>query len=716
MPLYHHTLAGCAPAPLAHYLKALGILRLVSEQADPDARGFWKDETFHLVTSLSKDQIERFFLDTYAPTPIIAPWNGGSGFYPKDTKEGIDPIRQSVLPRFANYKRAIEAASRLVGCAAEASKNQDKEKLISSLRRVWRGPELEMLDAAIVISQDGAPRYPSLCGTGWNDGRLDFSNNFMQRLVELLLPTQKSKVASCALLTGALFNDPEKGLFLDKKIGQFLPGGAGGANATTGPDGKSMVNPWDFIFMLEGAVMFVASLTRKTAINSPLASAPFAVHPSACAYASASKDESAARGEQWMPLWDAPVTLGDLRHLLSEGKVQLGSSPASRPLDFARAVARLGVARGITAFQRFGYLERNGQANLAVPLGRWQVKPQPNQDLIDDLDRFSWLDRLQRSARDDNAPASLSAAHRRIEDAVMAVCSRGDQPPQWQTLLAALAECEEQLVRSGKFTKDKGLQPIPPLSPGWITAADDGSAEFRLAVALALQASDASGRDGIRRHFLPLDKTGTRFAKAESGLAHDPAVVCLGLDPERDLIALVQRRLIEGSKGAGTRLPLVAAYGATAPLADLAALLGGLLDLQKVTELARPLMALNRRDSALRAALAQIARPPAANAPPPLLYALFRLACLPWPLAIGSGEVPIRCDPAIIGRLASGDLPAAGDAAIRRLQASGLAPLIRHATGDNLLARRLALSLAFPISQRDATRLAQTFTKTGKTE
>lgn len=28
-------LSGCAPVPIAHYLKALGVLRLVAEQADP---------------------------------------------------------------------------------------------------------------------------------------------------------------------------------------------------------------------------------------------------------------------------------------------------------------------------------------------------------------------------------------------------------------------------------------------------------------------------------------------------------------------------------------------------------------------------------------------------------------------------------------------------------------------------------------------------------
>ena len=37
MTVHVHQLRGCAPAPLAHYLKALAILRLVSEQRDPAA-------------------------------------------------------------------------------------------------------------------------------------------------------------------------------------------------------------------------------------------------------------------------------------------------------------------------------------------------------------------------------------------------------------------------------------------------------------------------------------------------------------------------------------------------------------------------------------------------------------------------------------------------------------------------------------------------------
>ena len=66
-------LKGCSPAPLANYLKALGILRLVGEQADKQARGWWEGEYFYLLTRLSKEELEAFFLERYEPTPLLSP-------------------------------------------------------------------------------------------------------------------------------------------------------------------------------------------------------------------------------------------------------------------------------------------------------------------------------------------------------------------------------------------------------------------------------------------------------------------------------------------------------------------------------------------------------------------------------------------------------------------------------------------------------------------
>ena len=100
MSLHIIHLTGCTPSPLANYLKALGILRLISEQKDPTARLWWKNEHAVLGTQLSEDELKQFFADEYHPTPIIAPWNGGSGFYPKDNQDAIKAILNSKSPRF----------------------------------------------------------------------------------------------------------------------------------------------------------------------------------------------------------------------------------------------------------------------------------------------------------------------------------------------------------------------------------------------------------------------------------------------------------------------------------------------------------------------------------------------------------------------------------------------------------------------------------------
>ena len=52
-----HRLDGCAPTPLAHYLKALGVLRLVAEQLDPQARGWWEGERFVLASVVEEEQL-----------------------------------------------------------------------------------------------------------------------------------------------------------------------------------------------------------------------------------------------------------------------------------------------------------------------------------------------------------------------------------------------------------------------------------------------------------------------------------------------------------------------------------------------------------------------------------------------------------------------------------------------------------------------------------
>lgn len=735
MTVHLHHLTGCTPTPLAHYLKAIGILRIVAQQKDPDVRGFWRDQHFCLLTTLAEDALEAFFLNEYAPTPFVSPWNKGSGFYATNDK-GLTPVEDSRAPRFEVFRRGIaEARTQLDGisradaavrrlkdqtkgkktarparskddpdykkelAAAEREFKRLKANLYGPFALAWRGPHREWMDAAMVLSPDGEPSWPALLGTGGNDGRLDFTNAAMQRLGDLFeLGSARGTAVPIAkpLLRTALFETPSAAL-MDAAVGQFLPGSAGGANGTTGPGAESRVNPWDFVLMLEGAIAFRGQATRKLGTRDDMRAAiPFAVTAQAVGHATRGKEKD-SRGEQWMPLWERPASWRDVNALFGEGRAQLGRSSARRPLDFARAIARLGVSRGLTAFVRYGYLERNGQSNLAVPLGRIEVAAHSRARLIDDIG--AWIDRLHRDANASSARLSMSIGG--LSDAVFDALTREAEPTRWQSVLAAIQDVE-RVQASGTATK---AGPCPKLSPSWLDAATDDSPEWRLALSLGSAArgyEDGRPFDSVRAHVLPIDpkKHWAYSIGADKRLTNDPRVVMTGRDPLGDLIALVERRLVEASQRGSRTLPLVAAYGAGARLDDLARFLVGEVDMERVVALGRALMALDWG----RVRLPRVHVHSRGDRPDEAWEAV-RMCALPFPVR----ERTVVTEPAMVRRLASGDAAGAVELALRRLRASGFRPPLAAAVADPATARRWAAALAFPIDPLVAAAMADRF-------
>lgn len=182
-------LHGCTPEPLMSYLKALGVLRLVSEQADSEARGAWRGGTFILLSALDETGLTRFFLEEYKPTPIVAPWAGGSGFFGQDNRKAVDVIAASLSSRMQGYRTLIEQVRAILKNEGQTTKPSDtaKERLLRRYRRELPDEFLFWMDSALVLQEEGQA-FPPLLGTGGNDGRLDFTQNFMQRLVDLGIP------------------------------------------------------------------------------------------------------------------------------------------------------------------------------------------------------------------------------------------------------------------------------------------------------------------------------------------------------------------------------------------------------------------------------------------------------------------------------------------------------------------------------------------------
>ena len=219
--LHDIELAGCTPEPLMAYLKALGILRVVSEQKDAEARGWWKNEVFWLRSSLDRDALVSFFVDEYRPTPIVAPWAGGSGFFKKDNKQAVNALSESNSQRVRLYTEVIDKVKAIIKeeHISEIPRDDDKAHLIRRYRSELPDEVVAWMDAAMVLQKD-KQNFAPLLGTGGNDGRLDFTQNFMQRIVSLGL--QKAEAAnsnSYSLFKNSLYATPAT---LDSaSVGQF---------------------------------------------------------------------------------------------------------------------------------------------------------------------------------------------------------------------------------------------------------------------------------------------------------------------------------------------------------------------------------------------------------------------------------------------------------------------------------------------------------------
>ena len=748
------TLDGCAPTPLASYLKALGVLRLISSDAndvsgraaDPNARGWWENERFHVRTRLDRDALYRFFLDEYAPSPIIAPWNGGSGFYPKDNKDGFGPLTsENIAKRFTSLAKAIKVASHVIARRAltQSPKESVKFEFVAALRAEIPDEALDWIDAALALSGAGLA-YPQLLGTGGNDGRLDFTNNFMRCLVSNKRPSGIFDATSGRpsneappLLANALFDTPADGLD-STAVGQFSPGAAGGPNATAGYEGAANVNPWDFALMLEGAIAFAGAATRRhQGVAESGASFPFTVRQVGAGWGGVDvADENDARAEFWAPLWQRPARFGEIDALLVEGRAVLNGRTARNGLDFARAVSSLGVSRGFSEFERYGFLMRAGKAYLATPVGRRSAAPSLAARLVADLDAGGWLDHVRRVGRNDGEPAMARNAVKRFEDALFALADTSSPAMRIQRALVALGEVCKWLAVSRKGREAVGAPP-PAISRDWIRMADDGSPEFRVAAALAglglapMERRDDAADVGVgakdqeapparsqpalpmAAHFIPIDEDRffdgqrLRTRRVWSSDEAPPSVVWGAGGLASNMIAALERRLVEAAIRGLEDKPLAGAVPAR--LADVGAFLSSDFDDARCAALLAGMIWVRPARLPMQTSCNADVPP----APIPFAYAALKPIFTPDRILhrvhalAETAQMPIP--PGLVARLRAGGVSRDGratDAVVRaalaRARASGLpSPFESGRTGGRigvgLRADRLAAALLVPI-------------------
>ncbi|WP_089729555.1 type I-G CRISPR-associated protein Cas8g1/Csx17 [Candidatus Thiosymbion oneisti] len=721
-------LSGCPPTPMAGYLKALGALRLLSDQKPGwSVRGAWREDQFVLLSpafsddkTSNLDQIFEVLLHEYRPSPIISPWNGGSGFFYReeklkeiDSKTGkqkktgirnqsttatktIDAFLEGTCDRLADYREVIGLAKSILSDLGlnEAPKETEKHALIQLLRATLPENALIAVDAGIALTTEHLGFSP-LLGSGWIDGNLDFANNFMQKIKDLIdLSTGQPTPASAAWLKASLSNKAAASL-TKGTLGQFFPGRAGGPNSSIGFDGNSLINPWDFVLAFEGSLFFATSTTRRLESGDKSSLAyPFTVRSNAAGTGVlGTGDESKTRDEIWLPLWTRPASVVELKTLFSEGRATVGRRSAHDGLSFARAISGLGVDRGISSFYRYGFLKRFGKNHLATPLSRVEVQSNPKVDLINDLESGYFLDRLRGFARSKHAPAGIRSQVRRLEDALFTLTRHSDKYTL-QKILRITGRICFILSRSAKGREAVPL--LPRLQERWVDKADDESPEFRCAAALAaLKCAGTIDHTSLPllSFILPVNRAkpnGNWQWAPESRLA----VWREGSLP-RNLGAIVARRQVKGFEVTGNT-PRVGAG-----TVDLHGFFDAGLDEKRLSELLLGLILVENFPAKLSmTAKDRVSLPASYLVLKPLFTAHAQL--VRSRLLDPNQTLPLSGE--LVANLRANHTQRAVDLGWRRLRASGL-PIPnspRHAPdASNLDGPRLLAALAVPLNSED---------------
>lgn len=643
MPGHVLELRGCTPEPLGNYLKGLGVFRLIAEQADPLARAWWKDGILHILQTKweasesagPESGLSDWLLAECQFTPLIAPWQTGTGYLPIGSrKAGGDALTELLKTKspgtqgfravFGDFAATLgvtlgDDPSKWLEAIKQSNADVTDAHLLRELRNwVHSSSVLKWLDAVgMSVSRSGDSDIPSwfpILASGGGEASGQYVVNHQLRLKTALLDDQSE---SRFRLQASLFAQNQPGSLEANAMGaMYYPSLMKAPNAGQNflPDPQRRVNPWDFILLLEGTLVWSMAATRRKGVTSERGSFPFYCRSSFGGSMTIGPKEvegaeqSIANGELWCPIWSSPSTLTEIQRIFGEGRLQIGEKVCSRSLNFALAMKGLGLDRGIQALHRYSLLERSGSGRqttlLAVPNGCFVPDRSALLPLLSELRGFAesvaanltdsgQLARRLTLARVEFERAwfnaTISMPGRLLEDLIVAAGRL------MRELGANSAKPGVVKVKMGQKTSEKRVPPVAQLGIDWWEILDrsDDSPDFRLARAIAGIAEwGESTKDGvtvsavesIRVNLLPVARRGRSWVWDEKTRS---AVWTRGNSLGVNLAAVLRRRLIDAQRGVGEGLPLWSPYGAG--FEDLLSWWQGSVDEQRLVDLIQAL-------------------------------------------------------------------------------------------------------------------------------
>lgn len=613
-------LRGCRHDILGHYLKAIGLLRVLAkcaapEHRDPDAEGWWDTSKACFCLRSPKyptrEALVEFFALHYRPTPVFAAWN---------KKSGSDADASGKLGVRADWEVANRFSVQVVS-AEDRKKPANRARLVAvealaAYRDAATSSVTEAVDSIVAPFLKSNTEHPLFLSKGIA-GRAHLWRTHWEYLAtfQKLRSAYEEAVETVTAHKGTakqLAKLKEKADAALLPIAQLLPFEGHGASSAKGkgtpffPDaikayniGSGWVtenypfNALDYVLAVEGGFAMRGSVGRTLAANSRrFAAFPF-VFDAGEDLVDDANEVKGTSSALWFPLWDRPVTFAELSSFITDAQARLPGKEARFSAEFMRALHSQGVDAGFTGWQEFRFKMKVSRVpwittGAYVEAAFREDATRLNRALhpLDEagfVEQFAW-DPLRRSSRSPHRVAQeLNAA--------METASRETTPHHCLDLLGAVFCACRQMAISKSFPKtlpDKRarfFQPLPMEHWNHLLREMD-QPEFRIARAVASMRGRMKQTDGTLSEVLPM--LGSLLPlKLERWGWHLPVppkekpskqAVWTGTDVCHDLAAVLGRRYMHSLTD--ERPALVSSFGA--PLEDVLAFLRRELDDQLI--------------------------------------------------------------------------------------------------------------------------------------
>ena len=618
-PLY---LYGCRHDILGHYLKAIGLLRILArcaapEYRDSDAEGWWDTgkACFRLRSPKYPTQAKlvEFLALHYHPTGVFAAWNKESGCNESDSQK---------LGVAAEWRTANQLSEQVVS-AEDHKKPENQSKIIASeateaYREAASSGITEAMDAIAVPFLKANSEHPLFLSKGIA-GRAHLWRTHWEYLaafqkLRTAYDMAAEKVRAHAGTDKQLAKLKEKAESSLCSIAELMPFEAGVGSKSSGkgkgtpffPDaikayniGSGWVtenypfNALDYVLAVEGALAMRGNVGRTLAANSKR----FAAFP----FVFDAGDEMVDDGNEvkgtsralWFPLWERPVTFAELSSFITDAQARLPGKDARFSAEFMRALHSQGVDAGFSGWQEFRFKMKISRVPWVTTGAYIEAAfradaTQLNRGLHP-LDESQFLNQFEIAWKGKKASAKSPHPVRAAINAAMETAIHEPTPRHCLELLSSVFQACRQMAISESFRETLPgkrahfFRPLP--MDAWdALLANLEQPEFRIARAVASMGGKRPQGDGKHSKVLPmlgsllplnLGPSGW-FLPTKGDRSHQ--AVWSGTDICHDLASVLGRRYLDSLTD--DYPALVSTFGA--PLRDVLAFLRRELDDQLI--------------------------------------------------------------------------------------------------------------------------------------